>query len=144
MRGWLMAAMAATLAVVAAPASAQSNDGYAGTWAFQTASYGAEQVGAIMSGVAVIERTARNRYGIRLLANERLVNRDTGQTAFLTARQTCTGEVDGAQFTIRCQLAEPVEGYEPDNFVLQQGEADQLVGVLSSSASPQVTFTRLR
>jgi hypothetical protein len=139
-----MAGMAPLVAMWAAPASAQSGDAYAGTWAFQTASYGSDQVGAIMSGVAVIERAARNRYNIRLLANERLVNRDTGQSAFLTARQTCTGQLDGAQFTIRCQLAEPVEGYEPDNFVLQQGEADQLVGVLSSSASPQVTFTRMR
>lgn len=143
MRGWLIATMAAMLASVAAPVSAQTSD-LAGTWAFQTVSYGTDQVGAIMSGVAVIARAGRDRYDIRLLANERLVNRDSGQTAFLTARQTCTGEVDGAQFTIRCQLAEPVEGYEPDNFVLQQGEADQLVGVLSSSASPQVTFTRLR
>ena len=144
MRGWLIAAMTAMLAGVAAPATAQQGGDFSGTWAFQTASYGSEQVGAIMSGVAVIARAGRDRYDIRLLANERLVNRDTGQSAFLTARQTCTGEVDGAQFTIRCQLAEPVEGYEPDNFVLQQGEADQLVGVLSSNASPQVTFTRLR
>lgn len=141
MRGFMIAA----LALVAAPvAHAQTGDTYAGTWAFQTSSYGDERVGAIMSGVAVITASAPNRYDIRLLAHERLVNRDTTQTAFLTARQTCTGESDGGQFTITCQLAEPLEGYTPDDFVLQAGEADQLVGVLNSEASPQVTFSRLR
>ncbi|MBX3430156.1 MAG: hypothetical protein KF779_11310 [Hyphomonadaceae bacterium] len=143
MRGFLVAAL--TLAACSAPvAQAQSGDAFEGTWAFQTASYGNEQVGGIMSGAAVITREAPDRYAIRLLANERLVNRDTGQSAFLTARQTCTGENDGGQFTITCQMAEPLEGYEPDTFVLQAGEADQLVGVLSSNNSSQVTFSRMR
>lgn len=141
MRGILVAA----LALMAAPmAHAQSNDAFEGTWAFQTASYGTEQVGAIMSGAAVITRQAANRYTIRLISNERLVNRDTGQGAFLTARQNCTGVNDEGQFTISCQMAEPLEGYEPDNFVLQAGETDQLVGVLSSNNSSQVTFSRMR
>lgn len=143
MRGFLVATLA--LAACSAPAAhAQSGDTFAGTWAFQTASYGTEQVGGIMSGAAVIMREAPNRYSIRLIANERLVNRDTGQSAFLTARQNCTGANDDGQFTITCQMSEPLEGYEPDTFVLQAGEADQLVGVQQSSTSPQVTFTRLR
>jgi hypothetical protein len=143
MRAFLIAA--AALAACSAPAaSAQSGDAFEGTWAFQTQSYGTEQVGAIMSGAAVITQQAPNRYAIRLISNERLVNRDTGQGAFLTARQNCTGENDGGQFTISCQMAEPLEGYEPDNFVLQQGETDQLVGVLSSNTSSQVTFSRMR
>ncbi len=143
MRGILVAAAALSLLTIA-PASAQRSDAFEGTWAFQTASYGNEQVGGIMSGVAVITRDAPNRYAIRLISNERLVNRDTAQAAFLTARQNCTGQNDDGQFTISCQMAEPLEGYEPDNFVLQQGEADQLVGVLSSNTSSQVTFSRLR
>jgi hypothetical protein len=143
MRGFLIAA-AALVALAAPAASAQSGDAFAGTWAFQTASYGTEQVGAIMSGAAVITREAPNRYAIRLISNERLVNRDTGEGAFLTARQNCTGVNDGGQFTISCQMAEPLEGYEPDNFVLQQGETDQLVGVLQSNNSSQVTFSRMR
>lgn len=143
MRGFLIAA-AALVAMATPVASAQSGDAFAGTWAFQTASYGSEQVGAIMSGAAVITREAPNRYAIRLISNERLVNRDTGEGAFLTARQNCTGVNDGGQFTISCQMAEPLEGYEPDNFVLQAGEADQLVGVLSSQTSSQVTFSRMR
>jgi hypothetical protein len=133
------------LAACWAPAaSAQSRDAFEGTWAFQTASYGTEQVGGIMSGAALIARAGADHYTIRLISNERLVNRDTGQAAFLTARQTCTGQNDGGQFTISCQMAEPLEGYEADNFVVQQGEIDQLVGVLSSSASSQVTFSRIR
>ncbi len=143
MRAFLIAA--ATLAACLAPsASAQSGVAFEGTWAFQTTSYGTEQVGAIMSGAAVITRAGADRYTIRLISNERLVNRDTGQGAFLTARQNCTGQNDGGQFTISCQMAEPLEGYEPDNFVVQQGEADQLVGVLSSNTSSQVTFSRMR
>jgi hypothetical protein len=142
MRGFLIAA-AALVAFAASPAKAQSSDPFEGTWAFQTASYGDEQIGAIMSGAAVITRQSGDRYAVRLIANERLVQRETGQSMFLVARQNCTGENDGGQFTITCQLAEAVEGYEPDNFVLQQGEANQLVGVLRSNASPQVTFSRL-
>ena len=141
MRGFLIAAMALAAAPVA---HAQTSDAFEGTWTFQTASYGNEQVGGIMSGAAVITREAPNRYAVRLIANERLVNRDTGQGAFLTARQNCTGENADGQFTITCQMAEPLEGYEPDTFVLQAGEADQLVGVQRSQTSPQVTFSRMR
>jgi hypothetical protein len=144
MRAFLIAAAALAVCSAAPTASAQSGDAFDGTWAFQTQSYGTERVGGIMSGAAVITREAANRYAIRLLSNERLVNRDTGQGAFLTARQTCTGVNDDGQFTINCQMAEPLEGYEPDNFVLQTGEADQLVGVLQSNNSSQVTFSRMR
>ncbi len=144
MRGFLIAA--AALAACSAPAAnAQSGaDAFAGTWAFQTASYGTEQVGAIMSGAAVITRERADNYSVRLISNERLVNRDTGQSAFLTARQNCTGQNNGGQFTITCQMAEPLEGYEPDTFVVQRGEADQLVGVLQANNSSQVTFSRMR
>ncbi|MEZ5956483.1 MAG: hypothetical protein R3C27_04640 [Hyphomonadaceae bacterium] len=143
MRGFLIAT-AALVALAAPMASAQSRDAFTGTWAFQTESYGTEQVGAIMSGAAVITRQAADRYSIQLLSNERLVNRETGQGAFLTARQNCTGSNDDGQFTITCQMAEPLEGYAPDTFVLQAGEADQLVGVLQSNDSSQVTFSRIR
>lgn len=145
MRGFVLAAAIALGACSAAThASAQAEGDLSGTWGFQTDLYGSQQVGAYMSGVAVMTAASRGRYDIRLMANERLVNRMTGETRLLVAHQTCTGEQSGAQFTITCQLAEPVEGYQPDNFVLQQGEqADQLVGVLDSSNDPQVTFTRM-
>ena len=141
MRAMMIAA--ALVLVSAAPAGAQTGD-LSGTWAFQTQSYGSEQVGAVMSGAAVFTANAPNRYDIRLLTNELLVNRETGQSRLLTARQNCTGTNDDGQFFIACQMAEPLEGYEPDNFILQAGETDQLVGALNSATSAQATFTRMR
>ncbi len=141
----MMLAAAVVMAACATQAQAQTNEDRSGTWAFQTAPYGTQQVGVIMSGVAVVSAVAPDRYDIRLLANERLINRMTGETQLLTARQTCSGVADGPVFNITCELAEPLEGYAPDNFLLQAGEnADQLVGALDSAASTDVTFTRLR
>ncbi len=142
MRGWILAT-AAMLAAMAGPASAQSGDAHAGTWAFQTQPYGDEQFSVIMSGVAVVSRPRRGRYEIRLVSNELIVSQD-GQSQMVTARQACTGGASGGQFSITCRMAEPLDGYEPDNFVLQTGERDQMVGVLSSATSSQVTFTRVR
>lgn len=139
----LMAAGALLLAL-AGPAAAQTAN-YAGTWAFQTEPYGDERFGVIMSGAAVMTAAARGRYDIRLIANELIIDHQSGQSRMLTARQNCTGELAGAQLNVTCQLAAPIEGYEPDNFVLQQGQdADELVGVLASAASSEVTFARLR
>jgi hypothetical protein len=140
----LVFAGCAGLAMLAAPASAQNNS-LAGTWSFQSQSYGNEEFGVIMSGAAVIERPSRGRYSIRMLVHEQIVERETGRSRLLTARQNCTGTQDGEQFSITCQMAEPLEGYQPDNFVLQRGEnADQLVGALSSAATTTVTFDRMR
>ncbi|MEZ5995070.1 MAG: hypothetical protein R3C25_04895 [Hyphomonadaceae bacterium] len=147
MRGLLAAAALALATACSAPqqAAAQASGDFSGTWAFQTQSYGSDQVGAVMSGAAILTSGAtQGHYDVRLLAHELLVNRDTGQSRMLTARETCTGVDDGAQVTITCQMAEPLEGYSPDDFVLQRGEADELVGVLGSNANSQVTFTRLR
>jgi len=142
MRSLLWAVLPITL-LAATPVAAQPEN-YAGTWAFQTQPYGDQQFGVVMSGVAVASASAPGRYDIRLIANELIIDRTSGRSQTITARQTCTGEDTGGQFNIACQMAEPVEGYQPDNFVLQAGDADQLVGVLSSTASGQVTFTRVR
>ncbi len=142
MRAWMMAAAAAL--ALAGPAAAQTQD-FSGAWAFQTAPYGDEQFGVIMSGAAVVTRAARGRYAIRLVSNERIIDRATGRSQMVTARQACIGELAGAQFNITCELAEPTPGYEPDNFVLQRVEdPNTLNGVLSSAASAEVTFTRVR
>ena len=145
MKRMTLAAAVVLAACSAGVASAQSDSDYAGTWAFQTAPYGSGAVGAYMSGLAVMTPSAPDRYEIRLMANERLVNRPTGETRLLVAHQTCTGEQTGAQFSITCEMAEPLEGYQADNFILQPGEeAGQLVGVLDSVNHAQVTFTRMR
>jgi hypothetical protein len=143
MRGLAMG-MALGLAALAGPAAAQSRNSFDGTWAFQTEPYGDEQFGVLMSGTAVITLADRDRYDIRLITNELIIQRQTGRSQLITARQTCSGETASGQFNISCRMAEPLEGYEPDNFVLQQGERDQMVGVLSSASSSQVTFTRMR
>lgn len=140
----LILAAGAALAMLASPASAQS-DSHAGTWSFQSQPYGNEQFGVLMSGTAVMTVEARGRYSIRLLVNELIIERASGRSQLITAHETCTGELDGEVLNISCQMAEPLEGYEPDNFVLQRGEtADQLVGALSSAATATVTFNRMR
>lgn len=137
-------AFSVALATMTGAAHAQSADPYVGTWAFQTQPYSAGQGGvlAVMSGVAVISDGAGENYQIKLLAHEFITQGERSLT--LTARQNCEGEVQGGQFSISCELAEPLEGYQPDAFVLQQGEADEMMGVLASAASAQVTFSRLR
>jgi len=143
MRG-LAAGLVLGLAALAGPAEAQSRNSLDGTWAFQSEPYGDEQFGVVMSGTAVITLAGQNRYDVRLLTNELVIQRQTGRSQLITARQTCTGDAAGGQFNINCQMAEPLEGYEPDSFVLQQGERDQMVGAFASASSSQVTFTRMR
>jgi hypothetical protein len=141
MRGLVLALL---LWAAAGGAQAQSSESIDGTWAFQTELYGNGEFGAVMSGTAVITLAGQNRYDIRLISNELIIQRQTGRSQLVTARQTCSGDSESGQFNITCQMAEPLDGYEPDNFVLQQGERDHLVGVLASAASSQVTFTRMR
>ena len=143
MRGASIAAALMLSAACTGQAGAQVDGTFQGTWALQSEPYsaGAGTV-AIMSGVAVM-RPESSGYAIQLLINE-LVTQGA-QSVTITARETCRGAMDGAQFNITCEMAEPLEGYAPDTFVLQAGEnADQLVGALVSSSSSQVTFTRLR
>jgi hypothetical protein len=138
MRKFLFAAAAAL--TLAAPANAQQVGDLSGTWAFQTAPYGNEQFGIVMSGAAIIAGQ-----DVRLITNELIIERATGRSQVLTARQTCRAENADGQVSITCQMAEPLQGYEPDNFILQAGEGnDQLVGALSSATSATVTFNRMR
>lgn len=131
------------MAACVAPAAHAQGASLEGTWAFQSQSYGNEQIGAVMSGVAVMTASAPSRYDVRLISNELIVNRDTGQSRLLTARQTCTAEEADGQIAIDCQMAEPLEGYTPDTFLLQRAEeVDHLGGVLN--AGPEVGFSRLR
>ena len=144
MRAMILAA-AAAMSVMAAPASAQEMSDLSGTWAFQTSSYGNGEYGVIMSGAANFVATTAGRYTVQLIANELIVQRETSASQMLTARQNCVAEDSDGQVTITCNLSEAVEGYEPDNFLVQSGTTpDELVGALTSGSSPQVTFTRLR
>jgi hypothetical protein len=145
MRGLSAAAALLAIAACTGPAGAQAaGDAFAGTWAFQTEPYtaGQGQVGAVMSGIAIIAPEQNHRYDIRMLVHEYISQGE--RSVLLTARETCHGEVQEAQFSITCEMAEPLEGYQPDTFVVQAGEADELLGVLTSASSAQVTFSRLR
>lgn len=138
----LAAAAALALTALIAPAHAQVDGTFEGTWAFQTQPYAAGPgTIALMSGAAIM-RAESSGYAIQLLANE-LVTQG-GQSVIITARQNCRGVNEAGQFTITCELAEPLEGYQPDVFILQAGEPDQLAGVLQSASSGQVQFTRIR
>ena len=147
MRAMMLAAIAALAACAAAPgASAQSDDPFAGVWAFQSQPYGNDQFGVIMSGAMTATRRADDGYAVRLTANELIISRLDGQSRMLTAYQSCEARRSGAVFAITCELAEPLEGYAPDNFILQPGEGEQegqLVGAMSGNGV-QVTFSRVR
>jgi hypothetical protein len=149
MRSMILAMMTLAACSTATPAGAQANaaatTSYVGTWGFQSEDYGTDDYGAMMSGVAVIAQGAGTRYQIRLLAQELLTQRESGETRLLVAHENCTGDGASGQFTITCQMAEPLQGYQPDTFLLQPGEnADQLVGAMTSASSGGVTFNRMR
>lgn len=144
MRTLIVGALAA-LSLTAAPAAAQAGNAYAGTWAFQTEDYGNEDYSVIMSGVAVVTPASTpNRYRVQVLAQESIVQNETGDSRLLVARENCHGETANGQLSIECEMAEPLQGYEPDTFLLQTGEADRMVGVMSSATNAQVTFDRMR
>ncbi len=138
MRRLILAAFATIC--LTAPARAQQG-GIEGVWAFQSEPYGDERFAVSMSGAALIAGESRGRYAVRLTVNEMIVERASGRSRIITAQQNCIGERDGTQLSISCEMAEPLEGYTPDAFLLQSSDG-QLAGVLN--AGPQVTFTRVR
>jgi hypothetical protein len=139
-------AAAPALAQTPAAASTAPPGSLVGTWGFQSEDYGNDEYALAMSGVAVITQAQGARYNIRLLAQQQLTDRESGETHMLVAQEACTGESLNGQLTIRCQLANPLQqNYQPDAFVLQQGDnGDQLVGTLTSQSDGQTTFNRVR
>jgi hypothetical protein len=137
----IVVVLAALGLIALAPAARAQPDNLAGAWAFQSEPYGNEQFAVSMSGAAVWEEARNGRYAIRLTANELIVERTSNRSRIITAHQNCSGERDGAQIAISCEMAEPLEGYTPDAFLLQASDG-QLAGVLNSG--PQVTFARVR
>lgn len=139
-------AVLAAAACLAGPAHAQTQpaaaSSYAGTWGFQSEDYGTDDYGLVMSGVAVITQAQGNRYTVRLLTQQQLTERESGEQHMLVAHENCTGDAANGQLAITCQ-ADPLQNRQPDTFVLQRGESsDQLVGALTSSSNSQTTFTR--
>ena len=136
----LIIAVAALGLMGVAPALAQSTS-MDGVYAFQTEPYGNEQFAVSMSGAA-IARGGRGNLSIRITANEMIVERASKRSRLITAHQNCTGVRDGAQISVTCEMAEPLEGYTPDAFLLQPGENGQWAGVINGTS--QVTFVPAR
>jgi hypothetical protein len=146
MRKILLAALAA--AALATPAYAQTQPAaveprFAGTWGFQSEDYGTDDYGLVMSGVAVITQTQGNRYSVRLLTQQQLTERESGDQHMLVGHENCQGDASNGQLAITCQADPLQQDRQPDAFLLQQGDGgDQLVGALTSSSNSQTTFTR--
>ena len=125
MRGTILAWRLCWRLLSAAPTGARAEPATpsTGTWAFQSEDYGNERLGAAMSGVArdyaadAPTATTIKPAGARSAQS----TRETDDSRLLIARQNCTGENADGQLTITCQMAEPLEGYQPDTFVLQAG-----------------------
>src|SRR5262249_13214361 len=135
MRKILEAALAATDCLAPTPyaqtqpAAASS---YAGTWGLHSEDSGNDDYGLVLSGVAVTTQAAAHRYSISLLTQQQLTERESGETHMLVAHETCTGDASNGQLAISCQLADPLQNYQPDSFLLQRGDsADQMVGALT-------------
>ncbi|MFZ2030626.1 MAG: hypothetical protein WAU68_09990 [Vitreimonas sp.] len=147
MRIILLAALAA--AALAASANAQTQTAaaeprFTGTWGFQSEDYGTDDYGLAMSGVAVITQAQGTHYNVRLLTQQQLTERESGQTHMLVGHETCSGDASNGQLAITCQ-ADPLQDRQPDTFLLQRGDnADQLVGAITSSSNSQATFSRMQ
>ncbi|MFT3729669.1 MAG: hypothetical protein QM759_17740 [Terricaulis sp.] len=145
---WTMLATAVALGgacLFVTPAQAQASDGFSGTWGFQSEDYGNDDYGAAMSGVAVITPgSGANKYNIKLLAQEVISQRADGQSHLLVARENCQGEDTNGQLSVTCAMAEPLDNYTPDTFVIQTVDHDHLGGVMTSSSGASVNFNRVR
>jgi hypothetical protein len=142
---WASAAIVAATLLCAAPARAQAGDAFAGTWGFQSDDYGNDDYGAAMSGVAIITAAATaHHYNVKLLAQEVISQRADGQSHLLVARENCTGADESGQLTVSCQLAEPLQNYQPDSFAIEAVDHDHLGGALTSSGGVSVNFNRFR
>ena len=73
----MMAAAMAALAMRGAGERAAGQRSFAAPGRSRPTSYGNEQFGVIMSGAAMITATAPNRYDVRLIANELIVQRES-------------------------------------------------------------------
>lgn len=122
--------MAGTL--ITPTATAQSETNIAGQWTF-TASL---RVPCDFGGTAHLRQTSEDRFDIELTANQSCPTLDE---EFLV-RQECTGTRLGNQLSVRCTIAEFINGYEseyyyPDNFTLTIASSKRMHGALVSSGS---------
>jgi hypothetical protein len=119
---------------VTAPLSSQAQDtiNISGQWTF-TANL---RVPCDFGGTAHLTQTSENRYSVELTASQSC---PTLEEEFLV-RQECVASRFGNQLSVRCTIAEFVNGYEseyyyPDNFTLTIASSKRMHGALVSSGS---------
>ena len=120
------------------PALAQAGDdgniNIAGQWTF-TANIG---LGCDFGGTATLTNDGDGLYSAELTARQSCP--EMLEEDFLV-RQECTARVLGEQVSLRCTIAEFINGYEspyyyPDNFTLTISSPNRMYGALVSSGTP--------
>lgn len=116
--------------LIATPSMAAQDDfNFAGQWTFEAVI----QAGCTFAGTAQFERTEADRFVGELTARQSC----TALPEDYLVRQDCTASVLGNQVSVRCTIAEFLNGFEsdfyyPDNFSLTVAEPNRLYGALVS------------
>ncbi len=137
------AALAAATALIAGAAQAEPGQ-FAGNFSFQTDDLIAGPNVQILSGSAVAALQNNGTYRVSLVATDFFQNPEGSRRVY--AVQLCTGQPDGGEMTITCQVVSTNStNYTPDNFRLRQDPATPTLwrGTLSSSGSAPVEFLDL-
>lgn len=128
-RVFTAAALALSLSF-AAPAQAETVPNIAGSWTF-TAKLPIE---CSFGGNAFFEKVGENKFKGELTANQDC----PGLDAPWVVRQSCEASMLGKQVSVRCTIAEFVNGFEsryyyPDNFTLTAESSQRMFGALVSA-----------
>lgn len=126
----------ATLAIMIAPAAAQNAPtatNIAGQWSF-TADIRNE---CSFGGTANLQHIGNNKYKGELTARQSCISLPEDYLV----RQQCDASVSGNQVSVRCNIAEFINGFEseyyyPDNFALTIVSSERLFGSLVSAGAP--------
>lgn len=142
MRRLVMGATLA-LALLAAPAQAQSGDPFVGTWAFQTATRPfTETSSTMLTGTAIVSAPRGGHYQVQVVVHEFFVS-NTGQVRVNqpATRQACEGRADGGALALTCTLIEAPPDYGADTFDMHSAGPDRLGGNVNQRVA---SFVRVR
>lgn len=136
MKTWvtfIAAGTTALLLIAAADEDSTNSINIAGQWSF-TARIQAE---CTFGGTANLKHIGDNKYTGELTAQQDCI----GMDAPYLVRQDCDASVLGNQVSVRCRIAEFINGvesdnYYPDNFALTVASPSRLFGSLVSVGAP--------
>ena len=138
-----VASLAAAAALSAGAAQAEPG-GFAGGFSFQSDDLVAGPDVQILSGYAIAELQDNGAYRVGLVATDFYQNAEGSRRVY--ALQLCTGQPEGAEMVITCQVSETTgSNYTPDDFRLQQVPGSPVLwrGTLSSNGTAPVEFIDL-